>query len=163
MLARLFPGTRLYLKIASKRLHALDTRSGRQFDEPPLLALELKGQHKVIAAIGHAARQHEGRKDCRIINPFDHPRMLLGDFITAEALLRQVLKTLQPGILQPTLVLHPLERLEGGLSDMEIRAFHELGRGCGARQVWLWTGRELRPEEVRELAFPLHEGELHTA
>lgn|SRR5690606_21731453 len=160
MLARLFPGARLYLKIGSRRLHGLNTGNNRQFDEPPLLALELRDRHKVVAAIGHAARQYEGRKDCRIINPFDHPRMLLGDFSTAEALLRQVVKALQPGLLQPTLVLHPLERLEGGLSDMEIRAFHELGLGCGARQVRLWTGRELLPDEVRELAFPLDQGEL---
>src|SRR5690606_26595787 len=119
MLARLFPGARLYLTIGSRRLHGLNTGNSRQFDDPPPLALERRDRRNGGASIGYAARSYEGRKDSRIINPFEYPRMLLGDFSTAGALLRQVVQALQPGLLQPTLVVDPVGRLEAGLSDME--------------------------------------------
>jgi len=83
--------------------------------------------------------------------PFSHPRALLANFGNADGLMRRGLKQLT-SVVRPVVVVHPLEQIEGGLTQIEERAFQELATGAGARRVVLWTGRELNDAEVREKA-----------
>ena len=41
-----------------------------------------------------------------------------------------------------------MEMIDGGLSQVEERAFIELATGAGARKVVLWIGHELSDQEV---------------
>lgn len=41
--------------------------------------------------------------------------------------------------------------VEGGLSEVEERLFRELALGAGARKMALWTGQELRPDQVMDV------------
>jgi rod shape-determining protein MreB len=45
-------------------------------------------------------------------------------------------------------VIHPLEKIEGGLSQVEERLFHELAVGAGASKVVVWAGAPLSDAEV---------------
>jgi len=75
--------------------------------------------------------------------PFSHPRMLLGDFNVAERALKEALhKMRKPRFwtMPPKVVLHPRERLEGGLSPIEHRAITELAIAAGAMKVGLFEG-----------------------
>jgi rod shape-determining protein MreB len=58
------------------------------------------------------------------------------------------------------MVIHPLEKVEGGLTKVEARALEDLCWRARAADVFVWTGRTLTDEEVRELRFPA-EGVLH--
>ncbi len=82
--------------------------------------------------------------------PFSHPRMLVGDFLAAEACLKAAIGELGAGglALKTEMLMHPLERLEGGLTLIETRCLEELGRGAGAGAVCVWTGAPLRDAEV---------------
>ncbi len=69
---------------------------------------------------------------------FTSSRLLLGDFIVAEDLLKQLIKKAFSGallLLKPRLLIQPLEMVEGGLCHVEERAFMELGQSAGARKV----------------------------
>ena len=79
-----------------------------------------------------------------------HPRMLVGDFLAAEACLKAAIGELGAGglALKTEMLMHPLERLEGGLTLIETRCLEELGRGAGAGAVCVWTGAPLRDAEV---------------
>lgn len=87
--------------------------------------------------------------------PFTTERLLVGQFSIAERLLRQGLKAvfparwLSPG---PVVVVHPMEKVEGGLSEVEDRLFRELAAGAGAWKVVVWTGHELSGAEVKARA-----------
>ena len=83
--------------------------------------------------------------------PFSHPRMLVGDFIAAQACLKAVVGELGAGrlSLKTEVLMHPLERLEGGLTPIESRCLEELGAGCGAGKVRVWTGARLGDSEAR--------------
>ena len=85
-------------------------------------------------------------------NPsFSHPRTLLGNFTVADALLRQGLGQVasRSGFrLAAQVVLHPLEKIDGGLTQIEARAFQELILGAGAGQVKIWTGPALSDAQV---------------
>jgi hypothetical protein len=85
--------------------------------------------------------------------PFSHPRLLVGDFSAAEQRLTRALNALTPRswwkpVLAPRLMIHPLESVEGGLSQVEERLLLELGRGAGARQVLLHLGEPLSHESI---------------
>jgi len=75
---------------------------------------------------------------------FSHPRALIGKFTVAEPALKQAVAQLRGRMsLATRILLHPCERVEGGLNEIEERVFHELGRGAGANKVVQWLGAEL--------------------
>ena len=97
-------------------------------------------------------RDLDSGRECerRAEPPFSHPRMLVADFSAAEACLKGALRELGSGglALKTEVLMHPLERLEGGLTLIETRCLEELGRGAGAGAVCVWTGAPLRDAEV---------------
>ena len=79
---------------------------------------------------------------------FSNQRLLVADFTAAQQLLQRAINELLPKrflrlSLPPQLLIHPLERLEGGLSQIEERILQELGLGCGAHKLRLHLGDEL--------------------
>jgi rod shape-determining protein MreB len=83
--------------------------------------------------------------------PFSHPRALLGNFTVAEALLKKGFKEVVGKswfALAPQMLVHPMEMIEGGLTQIEERALTELALGAGARSVVIWTGNVLSDQEV---------------
>jgi hypothetical protein len=85
--------------------------------------------------------------------PFTTERLLVGQFAVAERLLKRGLKELVAGnwlAPSPVVVIHPLEKVEGGLSEVEERIFRELAAGAGARKVVVWLGRELSDAEAKQ-------------
>jgi rod shape-determining protein MreB len=153
----------LYVRIAAQRLALLHVESGREFADTPLLALDASSGKPVVVGVGSEAAAKAGLDKITVANGFDHPRTLLADFTIAEQTLRQFVVRIVPRSLfapAPVIVLHPLEKLEGGLTQIEARALAELGRGAGARQVFVWEGPALSVDELRTLDFPAT-GKLH--
>ena len=153
----------LYLRLQADRLRILHLESGKTLDEPPLLALRLDKGRQVPLAVGHEALALQGQAGVELANGFRHPRTLLADFTVAAQTLRLLLKRVQPPALlrpAPTVVLQPLEQLDGGLTQVEIRALIELLRSVGARKVYLWIGAELERSELEHLQFPAGRGTL---
>lgn len=160
---KLFRNT-LYLRLQAERLRVLHLESGKTLDEPPILARRhaAKGPHLPLAA-GNAALALRGRDGVALVNGFRHPRTLLADFTVAAQTLQLLLKRLQPPALlrpAPTAVLQPLEQLDGGLTEVEIRGLTELLLGAGARRAFIWIGRELQHHELEHLRLPESDGRL---
>ena len=92
------------------------------------------------------------KKSIRSEQPFSHPRTLLGDFMIAEDVLRRGIKSMNfvknMFAASPAALIHPRERIDGGLYQVEERAFQELMLGAGARKARVWVGPELRDDEV---------------
>ena len=89
----------------------------------------------------------------RATEPFTTQRLLVGSFTAAEATLKEAMQTLFPGrwiAAAPAIVIHPISKIEGGLSEVEQRLLQELGAAVGARKVCVWVGHELSDDEVRE-------------
>jgi rod shape-determining protein MreB and related proteins len=85
--------------------------------------------------------------------PFTTARLLIGEFVAAESLLKRALReTSGKGFFSvaPRVVIHPLEMTEGGLSEIEKRVMQEVAIGAGASKVVVWTGPELADHAVRE-------------
>src|SRR5688572_1360193 len=67
-----------------------------------------------------------------VVRPFAHRRALVSDFAAGERLLKTLLtRVAGKSLLRPSprLVLHPLGNPEGGFTQIELRALHEMGLG----------------------------------
>ena len=121
-------------------------------DDIPQLALCQNAQgRKVIQAVGRVAEQAAQSSACRLVNGFDHPRVLVSDFAIATETLKGFLQLLYAKrwfVLKPKIVLHPLDEFEGGLTTLEWRLLEELCMAAGARDVVLWSGPELSAEQI---------------
>lgn len=76
-------------------------------------------------------------KKCGALN---HPRTLMGDFMEIEGCFKSIASELAPRrfLLQdPTAIVHLLENVEGGHTNVEIRAFREAAFGAGAREIFV--------------------------
>ena len=146
VLGALLAGGPYYVRLRRNRINVRDASGGREFDDEPLLALS-DGDQPRIEAIGVAAR----RTTNRIVNPFSHPRAIVADFVAAEKLLQHAFREVSARRLirpAPIAVMHWVDDLEGGLTQIENRVLRELGEAAGARRVY-WQGRELTNEELR--------------
>ncbi|MCB1985268.1 MAG: hypothetical protein H6936_15675 [Burkholderiales bacterium] len=84
-------------------------------------------------------------------NPeFSHPRTIMGNFTNAEQCLKSLLTQIRKGgfYLATRLLIHPIEKIEGGLTQIEERALMEFGYGAGASKVVVWVGDELSNRQI---------------
>jgi rod shape-determining protein MreB len=81
---------------------------------------------------------------------FSHQRMLVGNFTAAQECLKAAISEARGSgfALLTSVVIHPLEKIEGGLTQVEERLFHELAVGAGAAKVFVWDGAPLSDAEV---------------
>ena len=92
----------------------------------------------------------------RVVLPFQHPRVLVEDFICGEKIVQYAIRELfgkGPIAPSPIVVVHPDVELEGGLTFIEARALREMVEGAGARRVVLHYGRQLTDQEVANFSF----------
>lgn len=148
-LARLSPC--FYVQMRENRLTVINVATGDRWDQAPLLALEANAKGiKSVVAVGDEAKRRVG-PGIEVVNPFAHPRTLLSDFSVAEKLLQEVFKAMSKSSLMPTspaVIMHPLEKLDGGLTQIEVRAMRELALGAGARDVLVREGAELPAQDI---------------
>ena len=85
--------------------------------------------------------------------PFTTTRLLIGQFLTAQNVLKRAVKETSKGgifAVSPQVLIQPLEMIEGGLSEIEERVLKEVAIGAGASKVVVWVGHELTDAEARE-------------
>jgi rod shape-determining protein MreB and related proteins len=82
--------------------------------------------------------------------PFSTTRLLVGNFESAQSTLKAALAQVGSGsfLVSPNVLMHPLEMVEGGLSQIEERIFQELAVGAGAKKVIVFVGPALADAEV---------------
>jgi rod shape-determining protein MreB len=111
----------IYIQIWENRILVTNIDDQIIFDEKPLIAIEKNNKNQeIIAAIGNDAEHDKNSRT--ISNPFSHPRILVKDFIKAEKIIQHAIQTVHKNTilkLTPQVVIHPMERLDGGITDIE--------------------------------------------
>lgn len=141
----------VYIQIAPNLLTLKNLKTGLEISEVAEIALSLPPKPKVILGAGAQARLASASEPAQLIQPFAHPRSLVSDFASAEALIRlQLQRVLGKGWLRvaPSVVMHPLGNPDGGFTQVELRAFREMAMGAGASTARVWTGRPLANHEL---------------
>ncbi|MCX7894007.1 MAG: hypothetical protein N2544_16770 [Burkholderiales bacterium] len=101
---------------------------------------------RLVATNAGTGETAEVRRDARSASP----RMLVGDFTLAQQEMKEAVKAVRRGWRSPEILLHPMERIEGGITPIEARVLLELGAGAGASRVAVHTGPALSGLAVRE-------------
>lgn len=152
----------LYIQISPERVAIKNIRTGAELSELPELATSDTRPPQVLG-IGRQARVAVANAtNARLTNPFAHPRSLASDFTSAELLLKSlVAQAIGKSFfaVPPKIVMHPMGSPDGGFTQIEKRAFREMGLGAGASEVEVWTGRELTGTEVKTKDTPPDAGE----
>src|SRR5690606_9611733 len=141
----------VYIQISPNLLTLKNLKTGLEISEVAEIALSLPPKPKVILGAGAQARLASASEPAQLIQPFAHPRSLVSDFASAEALIRiQLQRVLGKGWLRvaPSVVMHPLGNPDGGFTQVELRAFREMALGAGASTARVWTGRPLANHEL---------------
>lgn len=147
---------RLYIQISPNQIRISAFDGSCLYEEPPIVAIQTVGEKKVIAAIGRDASRLEGKAGISLVNPLDHPRVIIGDFTISEKLLQHAVRTaLNWRWVRPltSAVIHSEGNLEGGLTQIESRALRELCLAAGIRKCFIYVGRPLTPSELAELGI----------
>jgi len=155
----------VYIRFKSDWMSARLVEKNRIYEDKPILALIKDNKKYKILSVGTDAELEyaKDKTDLTLCNGFQHPRSCIKDFEVAEATIRHFLCKLfiaHRVLFRPIIVLHPLEKAEGGLTQVEARALKELGESAGALEAYIWVGRELTDDELVNLEFPEKEGTL---
>ena len=123
----------LYVQVWEKRLKISNIQTKKIYEIEALIAIETahEGKRKVYN-IGSSCKSLDFNK-YQIINPFSHPRSLLGEFQVAEKMLQFAFREQHKSNFltpSPRVIVHPMEKLEGGLTEIEEKAFRELCIGA---------------------------------
>lgn len=145
----------VYVRLRPDSIYLKDVRSGTTLLEQPLAAIS-QGSPAKLLAVGDAAAQANDAGDVKLFNPFKHPRSLISDFTVANQIIKRLVRKLVgrrlflPG---PFIVLHPDVTMDGGITQIEVRALRELALGAGASRAIVWEGRELTDGELLNRSF----------
>ncbi len=131
----------------SENLLSIRTFSGDlKYEDTPLIAIENMDGNAIVREIGSNANNVHGQ-NIVVTNPFSHPRSLVSNFTYAEKIIQHAIRTLHGSRISfkpaPRVIMHQLEKNEGGLSDIEERALQELALGAGAREVLIYSGDKI--------------------
>ena len=100
----------------------------------------------IVVEIGNKVKRLNETELDKVVNPFKYPRLLVHDFVVAEKILQHDFTELHKTrwiAPSPRVIFQPMEKLEGGVTGIEERAYRELCLGAGAREVLLHIGDAL--------------------
>lgn len=151
----------IYVQLKANELTLRNVTQAKVYQDMPLLLIRPQGKRSSVIAYGKKAMSYPAAKsETVIINGFDHPRSIIGDFEAAEKTLGLFLAAVDSRRYRfipyapYKVILHPLEKLEGGLTNTEKRALQDMAYRAKARTVIVWEGRTLTDEEILNDRFP---------
>ena len=100
----------------------------------PLLYLQVTAGSATAQKIGSS---QQVTIPCQALN---HPRTLMGDFTAVERCFKEVVSQLGLNewyVRAPITLVHLIPKVDGGYTNVELRAFREAMVGAGAAQVYL--------------------------
>lgn len=136
----------LYIQIWKDRIKATNIKTGKIYNEPALLAIErnTEGQN-IVSGVGNSIKNNNN-PNIKVINPFSHPRVLINDFPIAEKMLQHIVYVLLSKHWirsAPKIIIHPMEKYEGGITLLEHQALIEIALGAGAKEATVYTGADI--------------------
>jgi rod shape-determining protein MreB len=139
----------VYVQLREDRIKITNIETKEIYDQVPYIAIDASNpKQRVIRAIGAEAYNLRLDNKLEVSNPFSHPRLLIADFMKAEKVLMQGIREVHTSKFlapRPVVIIHPMDKLEGGVTDIECKVYKELALGAGAREVHIHVGKEIDP------------------
>ncbi|MGB8646762.1 MAG: hypothetical protein WCF84_16090 [Anaerolineae bacterium] len=145
-----------YVRIKPDWMVIVHVNKNRRYEDVPRIALD--ASNKIIGLGRDAERaSYKAGAGAQLLNGFEHPRMVVGDSLIAQATLMMFMRQVHPGWTRalppmPTMIIHPHVPFTDGLSEVERRILREVGMAAGARRVYVYDSpEELTNEQLASL------------
>ncbi|ATC96598.1 rod shape-determining protein [Pseudoalteromonas tunicata] len=137
----------LLVELSQNKISIQVFSSDIKYEDEPYIAIEKTKKGEVVKAIGKIAKQ-ETSGNIAVTNPFQHTRSFVGDFLLAEKIIQHGVFEIHKSRIRPAprIIMHQLEKTEGGLTSIEDRILRELALGAGAREVVIYLGDKINPK-----------------
>jgi rod shape-determining protein MreB len=134
----------LLFELSENKVSIKAFSSNMSFEDEPYIALESTKKGEIVKAIGKEAKSLSS-PNIRVLNPFKHSRSFVADFMCAEKILQHGIYTMHNSKIRPAprVIIHQLDKTDGGLTDIEERVLRELALGAGAREVIIYVGDKI--------------------
>lgn len=101
----------------------------------PLIYVQVHPGYFIAKRVG---TDRSVRKQC---GGLDHPRTLMGDFESVATAFKSAFKELYPSLrfFKPKALVHLMPTVEGGYTNVELRAFNEAAAMAGASFTFMST------------------------
>jgi rod shape-determining protein MreB len=144
---RRFFSNDLLVELSQNKISIKAFSSDDKYEDEPYIAIAKTNKGDVVKAIGKAAKR-ETSSHITVTNPFQHPRSFVGDFFLAEKIIQHGVFEIHKSRIKPAprMVMHQLEKTEGGLTSIEDRVLRELALGAGAREVVIYLGSKINTD-----------------
>ena len=141
------------VELSETKLRVSVFGSDLYFDDDAVIAIQNSDKVKAIVAVGARAKSIT-EPSCQLVYPFQHSRSFVADFESAERLLQYAIFTLKKSRFRLTsrIIMHQLEKTEGGLTDIGQRVLKELAMAEGASNVLVYSGDRI---DVNKESFEL--------
>lgn len=145
------PSEVVYIQLWKERIKVTNLMTDKAYDQASFVHITtLPSGKKKITSIGDSARTSQSPETLSF-NPLGHPRSLLSDFHVLEEMLKQILTQIRPPRLsfkRLVAIIHPMERIEGGLTAIEERGLKEVALGAGAHDAFTYVGGPISPQQL---------------
>ena len=107
------------------------------------------------------AQELQGGRNLTIsCGALSHPRTLMGSFVEIESCFKQIVQEITPNTFlsqAPIVIVHLREDVEGGYTEVELRAFKEAAYGAGGREVFMpCCNGALSNQQIKNSEFKQH-------
>lgn len=131
----------LLIELSQNKISISVFSSDLKYEDEPFIAIEKTKKGEIVKAIGKMAKQ-ETSSNIEVTNPFQHTRSFVADFLLAEKIIQHGVFAVHKCKVRPAprVIMHQLEKTEGGLTNIESRVLRELAVGAGAKEVVIYLG-----------------------
>jgi len=141
--------TTLYIRFKNEKVHLLAQPSGETFEDLAVMAVVKKGKDLKVTAIGKAVQELPEKDNSVVYAPFSPFSLEPENFELAEKFLMTLVKKglSSLALIRPKVIIHPDKSY---LSEREEQAYRELALSAGAREVAVYIGKTLEPEDFEQ-------------
>jgi len=121
------------------------------FEDESIIAVRKNGKKEYISAVGKEVHALKNEDTSVVRTPFSPFLLEPENFDLGEKMIRHLLQKGMPfrgGLFAPKVIIHPNKSY---VSEMEEQAYRELALSAGAREVAVYVGDELKPEQFEDI------------
>ncbi|GAB5535539.1 MAG: hypothetical protein Rubg2KO_17880 [Rubricoccaceae bacterium] len=132
----------LFIRISPDRIEVENLTTGETASRSPVVRVSADGSAHEFANGDAEVVPYAASRSGRVVNGFDHPRVLVSDFFAAAFALKQTVADVVDFGFQllwfrqvGRVLIQPLRSFEGGLTQVEFQAIMDLGKVLDPKSV----------------------------
>ena len=125
--------------------------SGIHYEDEPILAIKKRGNKEVVSAVGREIKELKPEDTSIVLTPFKPFMLEPYNFNLGEKVIRYLMQkgaTFKGSLAAPRVIIHPDKTY---VSEVEEDAYRELALSAGAREVVVYVGKKLQPDEIESI------------